>query len=118
VTDSAFGEGAAEWTLTQTGPGILGTYSTTFPSASPGGAGSLSGVVTGATATVLLTPTELLVCSPTWALSGTLYTSVAIAGEQLTGRYTSLTCSGGRAGTFVLTRRGSLASGTGDVPSK
>jgi hypothetical protein len=85
--------------------GISGRYTSTFPNPSLNTAGAIAGVVTGTAASVFLTPDEPLACSPTFSVSGIFYVSVAIAGEQLTGSYSTFTCVGGRAGTLILSRQ-------------
>ena len=102
--DSAAGEGTVQWVITQTDSGVAGSFTNAFADPAFSTTGMLAGLVTGAAATVFLMPAEPIVCSPALSVTGTIYVSLAIGPGQLTGRYSTLTCSGGRAGTMVLSR--------------
>jgi hypothetical protein len=104
ATDSEAGEGTLQWVITHAEAGISGTYTNTFVDPAFSTTGTLVGVVAGAGGSALLMPAEPLVCSPTFSTTGTIYVSLAIGADRITGSYSTFTCVGGRAGTLVLTR--------------
>ena len=105
IVDSAAGAGTARLVLTQSGAGVSGTFTTTFPTSSFDRAGSVSGTATGATASTFLTPSAPTVCGSGASLSGTMGATVSIAGTKLTGGYSVLLCTGAGSGTLDLTRQ-------------
>ena len=105
ATDSEAGEGTVQWVMTHSDSGVAGTFTNDFADAAFSASGTLAGIVTGTAGTVFLMPVEPLKCSPTFAVTGTIYVTLAIGGDRITGRYSTFTCVGGRAGTLDLSRR-------------
>lgn len=105
AADNEAGEGTVEWVVTDTATGIVGSFTNTFANPAFSATGELAGVVSGAGATVFLLPSAPLVCSPTFSVTGTIYVTLAIGADRITGSYSTFTCVGGRAGTLVLSRQ-------------
>jgi hypothetical protein len=103
--DSEAGEGTVRWVMTHAETGVSGSFTSTFPDPAFSTSGTLAGVITGTGATVFLMPAQPLVCSPVFSVTGTIYVSLAIGADRITGSYSTFTCVGGRAGTLVLTRQ-------------
>jgi hypothetical protein len=103
INDSVSGLGTARLILTQTGAGVTGTFTTTYPNTALNRAGTASGTATGATAAIFLTPSAVTVCSASLTLSGTMGASVTLTASKMTGTYSALGCTTATSGTLDLT---------------
>ena len=102
MTDSV-GTGTLTMVLTQSGPGVSGTFVVSSSTAALVASGAAGGTANGAALSLFLTPSAPLVCSPTLTLTGTLGASLTVAGRRMTGQYFVAGCGGGRAGTVDVT---------------
>ena len=101
IVDSAAGTGTAKLVLTQSGSGISGSFTATFPNSSFDRTGTVSGTATANAASIFLTPAAPLSCG----LSGTIGTTLSLSGTKATGNYALLACSGAVTGTLDLMRQ-------------
>jgi hypothetical protein len=91
--------------LKQTGPSVAGTFVSASTSGAVAGAGTTSGTASGSTVVIFLTRSAPVVCvSPALTLSGSVSATLTLANQKLTGRYTTLTCTGAAGGTIELSR--------------
>ncbi len=104
VTDSAGGRGSARLVLTQTGQGLAGSFAMTFQDRAFDRSGSASGTVLASTISLLLAPSDPIVCSPSVTLSGTFSAALTVRGTRLTGTYSRFTCGGVDAGSLDVAR--------------
>ena len=102
IADNA-GTGTLTLVLSQSGPGVSGTFVVTSNTAALVSSGTAGGTANGAALSLFLTPSAPLVCSPTLTLTGTVGASLTIAGRRMTGQYFVTSCGGGRAGTVDVT---------------
>lgn len=104
VTDSVSGKGTGRLVLTQTESGLNGTFAWSFATGER--SGSASGRVDGTTATMFLTPSVPVVCSPTVTLTGALAATIVVSGARMNASYFAFGCgSDVLTGTFELTRQ-------------
>lgn len=105
ITDSLAGEGTMRLTIGQRGPGLSGTWASTFPDGSFNRSGSFSGTMVGSPFVLFLRPSLPIVCSPDVTLTGTLAMTTTVNGDKLIGSYTVLNCSGVMTGTVDVERQ-------------
>jgi hypothetical protein len=105
VSDSVAGSGAVTLVLSQQAAGVSGTFSLTFTDASRNRAGAAAGTLAAAVMSLTLTPSSVVVCSPSVTLSGAIGATMTIAGGRMSGTYSSFTCGGAVGGTMDLTRQ-------------
>ncbi len=104
ILDSAAGSGTITLTIGQRGPGLVGTWSSTFADVSFNRSGSFSGTMVGSPFVLFLRPSIPIACGGDVTLNGTLAMSTTIAGDRMTGTYTVLNCSGVITGTVDVAR--------------
>lgn len=102
ITDN-LGTGTLTLVLTQSGPGVSGTFVVASSTAALVSGGTAGGTANGAALSLFLTPSAPLVCSPTLTLTGTIGASLTTAARRMTGQYFVTGCGGGRAGTIDVT---------------
>ena len=102
IVDSVAGTGTAALSMDQTGPGVSGTWSATFPDAAFNRRGSIGGTMRGSEISLFLSPETPLTCSSAITLSGTLGFTGTADGDHLVGTYVVLTCDGATSGSLDL----------------
>lgn len=105
LSDSAAGAGTAKLVLTQMSAGVSGTFAVTFPDATQNRVGTVGGTMAASVLVLTLTPSAPLACSPTVTLSGTMSATMTVAGNRMTGTYSSFTCGGAIGGAIDVTRQ-------------
>ena len=105
ITDSMAGAGTIRLTIGQRGPGLSGTWASTFADGSFNRSGSFSGTMIGSPFVLFLRPSLPIVCSPDETLTGTLAMTTRVDGDRITGSYTIFNCSGVITGTVEVTRQ-------------
>lgn len=104
-SDSGSGAGSAKLVLTQTAAGVAGTFAITFSDATKDRSGTVGGTVAASLLVLTLSPSAPVVCSPTVTLSGTLSATLTVAGNRMTGTYSSFTCGGAAGGSVDIARQ-------------
>jgi hypothetical protein len=104
IAGDASAIGTARLLLTQTGSGIAGSFTTTYPDARQNRSGTAGGTVVSNVVTMALTPSGPLQCAGGITLSGTLSATLTLVADRLTGTYSGLTCGGAVGGTVDLGR--------------
>ena len=87
---------------------LSGTWSATFQDGSRNGAGTLSGTITGTTATLLLTPSTPPACAsgPFAATIGSYSApQLTVSGASIQGAYSQATCTGAVSGTLAASQQ-------------
>jgi hypothetical protein len=100
ASDSLFGSGTLQLTISQTGNNLSGTYSSNYPAAGASGGGAISGTVNnGQTVSATLQPSIPTACP--YQLTGV----IAGGGANVSGTYASFNCTVGVTGTFNVNRQ-------------
>jgi hypothetical protein len=100
-----WGEGTVTLNVSQRGPGLFGNWSSMFPRAPFNVSGTLSGTMTGTPFILFLRPATPTVCGPDETLTGTLAVSATVSGDQISGPFTILDCSGVLSGQVKVSRQ-------------
>jgi hypothetical protein len=105
ITDSVAGAGTIRLTIGQRGPGLSGTWASTFADEAFNRSGSFSGTMVGSPFVLFLRPSLPIVCSPDVTLTGTLAMTTRVDGDRITGTYTIFNCSGVITGSVEAGRQ-------------
>lgn len=100
ASDTAYGSGSVQLTLSQSGTSITGTYASQYPAYSVVGGGSVSGTVNNSqTLSATLQPSIPTACP--YQLTGT----ISGGGANISGTYAAFNCSAVVTGTFNVTKQ-------------
>ena len=105
IAHSVSGDGTLTLSVSQHGPGLFGNWSSTFPRAPFNVTGTLSGTMTSTPFILFLRPATPIVCGPNETLTGTLAVTATVNGDQMSGPFTILNCSGVLNGQVTVTKQ-------------
>ena len=105
ITDSVAGAGTIRLAIRQRGPGLSGSWASTFAEGSFDRSGSFSGTMVSSPFVLFLRPSLPIACSPDVTLTGTLAMTTTLSGDRITGTYTVLNCSGVITGNVDASRQ-------------
>jgi hypothetical protein len=104
IVDDRSGAGALQLTLTREGPGVAGTWASTFDTGAAA-RGTLSGTIEGTNASLFLKPEVGILCAPAnLPLSATMAVSASVTNDRLLGTYVVFLCEGTGTGSLDLRR--------------
>jgi hypothetical protein len=86
---------------------ITGTWTASYQARSRDGAGTLTGTITDALATLLLVPSTPVECDQVLPLAAGAYStgSLTVSATSIQGPYSQLLCAGTVTGTLTLTKQ-------------
>jgi hypothetical protein len=93
LVDALAGPATLQYTLSQSGSSLTGTWSSKFPAAANPVTGTLAGTLSGSTVTLILAINN---SSCQESVTGT------VSGPTMTGTYSDDNCGAGDGGTFTL----------------
>jgi hypothetical protein len=93
LVDALAGPATLQYTLSQSGSSLTGTWSSKFPAAANPVTGTLAGTLSGSTVTLILAINN---SSCQESVTGT------VSGSTMTGTYSDDNCGAGDGGTFTL----------------
>jgi hypothetical protein len=93
LVDALAGPATLQFTLSESGSSLTGTWSNKFPAAANPVTGTLTGTFSGSTITLILAINN---SSCQQSVAGT------VSGSTMTGTYADSNCGGGDGGTFTL----------------
>lgn len=93
VVDALSGPATLQFTISQSGSSLTGTWSTKFPAAANPVTGTLTGTLSGSTVTLTLSINN---SSCQESVTGT------VSGSTMSGMYSDNNCGGGDGGTFSV----------------
>lgn len=96
--------GTAILQLTQSGPGVTGTWVADLEGTAFDQSGTVGGTVTASTASLFLRPGSPTVCDSGQTFSGTLTMNGSLTADRLTGDYLVLTCDAPATGRIEVNR--------------